>query len=72
MYKTLMFKIFQQTISNAVSVEGIGLHTGKNPKLLFYLLKKIKALSLKEWISKKIILYSLITKMFRIHNFALV
>ena len=28
-----MFKIFQQTISNPVSVEGIGLHTGKKSKI---------------------------------------
>ena len=28
-----MFKIFQQTISNPVSIEGIGLHTGKKSKI---------------------------------------
>ena len=33
MYKTPMFKVYQQTISNPVSIEGIGLHTGKKSKI---------------------------------------
>ncbi len=33
MYKTVMFKKFQQTIANKVCFEGIGLHSGKNSKI---------------------------------------
>ena len=33
MYKTMMFKKFQQTIAKKVFFEGIGLHSGKNSKI---------------------------------------
>ena len=72
MYKTLMFKVFQQTISNPVSVEGIGLHTGKKSKITLLPAKENQGIIFKRVDLKKIILYSLITKMFQTHNFVLV
>ena len=42
MYKLLMLKIYQQTVSKPISFEGIGLHSGKELKLQFFLTPKIK------------------------------
>ena len=48
MYKPIMLKIYQQTIKDPITFEGIGLHIGSHLKLKFYLEMLIKELFLKE------------------------
>ena len=33
MYKPIMLKIYQQTIKDPITFEGIGLHTGRSSKI---------------------------------------
>ena len=55
MYKALMLKIYQQTLSKPVNFEGIGLHSGKLAKITVKPGLADQGVILKELILKRII-----------------
>ena len=52
-----MLKIYQQTLTNPVSFDGVGLHSGIKSKIKILPGKEDQGIILKEPILKKIILF---------------